>query len=77
MNYDQGSLSQFHHRIRILHCLDADELERAGVFDAYTHRETAEVWRSFRDNPCQFFIRADDETARRLWALVEKREAGK
>ena len=73
MQYEQGSFGQFHNRLRILKNIDADELVEARVMALNDVRE----WASFRDNPFQFFIRADDETARRLWALVEKREAGK
>ncbi len=66
-------LSEFHSRIRLLHNLDFHELVAAGVLDDDAGGEAD--WRSFRDNPCAFFVRVDDITAERLWALCECRSA--
>ena len=55
----------FQEAVRRLHCIDFDPLVAAGIMAADDPR-----WREFRDNPVGFMIRADDETADKLWDLI-------
>ena len=56
-------LNDFINRLRIIASIDADELEDAGIFD----------WKDFQRDPYKWLMRADDEKAAKLWALIEKR----
>tara|TARA_Y100000310_G_scaffold324983_1_gene387689 strand:+ start:982 stop:1203 length:222 start_codon:yes stop_codon:yes gene_type:complete len=51
--------------IKVLHCLDADELE--GCFESW------DEWGRFRDNPSQFLINCDDDQADKIWRAARKR----
>lgn len=62
-------LYQFLNRVRTLYCIDAHELEAAGL------ALSADQWRAFRTNPTGFLVQADDETARKVWSIIEAREA--
>ncbi len=64
------SLRRFHNALRIMNCLDRDELVRGGVLAA----GDGPGWHRFRSNPAIFMVRADDETAARLWRLIEGRQ---
>ncbi len=66
-------LAEFHARLRLLHNLDFRDLVQAGVIDDDEGGEAD--WKSFRQDPARFFIRVDDETAGKLWALCEQRAA--
>ena len=61
-------LAEFHNALRILINLDAHDLEAAGVIK---HGDRAALGR-FRDDPFRWFIRADDETARKLFTMIER-----
>ena len=61
------SLSKFHNALRILRGIDLAELEAAGL------RLPDHIWVQFRDDPYRFFIRADDETAQKIWSIIEQR----
>ena len=62
-------LSEFHNALRILINLDAHDLEAAGIIKRGDHN----AWGTFRRDPFRWFIRADDETARKLFTLIERR----
>lgn len=57
--------ADFHNRMRVLLNIDMHDFVAAGIEPAR--------WEAFRDDPHRFFIRADDETAEKLWSLVEAR----
>lgn len=56
---------QFANRLRILRSIDLHELTEVGF------PETR--WNAFVVDPYNFLIRADDDTAAKLWAIIEKR----
>lgn len=64
------SLRCFHNALRIMHSLDRTELVRGGVIAA----DDGSGWHRFRSNPATFMVKADDETAARLWRLIEGRQ---
>lgn len=76
---DQGFRNQEEHMIdtahdflnalRVLHSIDMDELENAGVI----RKGDLEAWTRFREGPANWAIRADDDKAEKLWALVQRR----
>jgi hypothetical protein len=55
--------------LRILVSLDLPDLTAAGVMRAGDHN----AWGTFRRDPFRWFIRADDETACKVWTLIERR----
>lgn len=61
--------------LKALWFLDRDEFERAvypcGV-DPENHAEATRRWNLFRGDPARFMVRADQDTARRLWSEVER-----
>jgi hypothetical protein len=63
-------MADFHNLLRILVSLDWDDLSAAGIIA----RDDVKAWNSFRNDPFRWFIRADDETARKLWTLIEHRQ---
>lgn len=63
-------LEEFHNALRILTSLDLHDLAAGGVIA----RDDLETWRAFRDDPFRWFIRADDEKARKLFTLIERRQ---
>jgi len=66
------AFDQFHNALRILTSLDKHELIEADVID---HSESDHSkWIAFRDDPFRWFIRADDESATKLWGLIERRQ---
>ncbi len=72
MNMRAKAFDQFHNALRILTSLDKHELIEAGVID---HSESDHSkWIAFRDDPFRWFIRADDESATKLWGLIERRQ---
>lgn len=56
-------MEKFRNNLRILHILPDWEV------DLLAHQI-----REFYINPVQFFIRADDATAKMIWAAIEKRQ---
>lgn len=58
------TLREFHNGLRLLMGLDFSEVQ---------HAITAEQWPSFRDDPHTFFIRADDPTTDKIWAVMKGR----
>ncbi len=57
-------IQEFHNRLRSLHCIEPSEIP--GL--------SADRQRGFATDPVRFFIRCDDETAAKIWALVEARQ---
>lgn len=69
------TLREFHNALRILTSIDRWELEEIGVVKttgAIIKRH--EQWEAFQRDPYRFFIRADNETAEKLWRLIEARQ---
>ena len=62
-------MADFHNMLRIMVSLDLPDLTAAGVIA----RNDLKAWNSFRTDPFRWFIRADDETARKLWTVIERR----
>lgn len=78
--------------LRILVSIDLHELKAEGVFsDARlighkigNHAKGVDLpearawhdWCKFRDDPFRFFLRCDDDTAKRIWSIIIKRQAG-
>lgn len=60
---------EFQNALRVLHNLDFDDLVHAGVMRVDAHR----AWDTFRANPTVWVLRADDDTAEKLWVLVKRR----
>ena len=73
-------LAEFHNGLRLLRSIDLHELQAVGLWtEAHPKTETREAgyawnrWLSFQEQPHDFFIRCDDETAAKIWAAMEKR----
>ncbi|WP_276200247.1 hypothetical protein [Chelatococcus sp. XZ-Ab1] len=62
----------FHNRLRVLLNIERADLVDAGVIRPTDHN----AWGTFHRDPFRFFIRADDATALKLWAIVERRATG-
>jgi hypothetical protein len=62
-------LRGFHNRLRIMIGIDRHELEAAGVIAQGDHN----AWGTFHRDPYRWLIRCDDETAKKLWAVIERR----
>jgi len=63
-------LDEFHNSLRILTSIDMHELEHAGVIT----RGDVNAWGTFRRDPYRWFIRADDEKAAKVWAIILRRQ---
>lgn len=63
------TLEEFHNGLRILLNLERHVLVDAGVL----RPSDVNAWGTFVRDPFRFFIRADDRTAEKLWALMKKR----
>lgn len=66
------NLREFHNALRVLLNLDRDVLVNAAVLVD----DDAVSWALFRRDPFRWFILADDEAVKRLWALMETRMKG-
>ena len=62
-------MAEFHNMLRIMVNLDRPDLEAAGIIPRGDHN----AWGSFRRDPFRWFIRADDQTARKLFTLIQNR----
>ena len=62
-------LAEFHNMLRIMVNLDREDLEFAGIIQRGDHN----AWGTFRRDPFRWFIRADDQTARKLFTLIHNR----
>ncbi len=60
---------EFHNALRVLLNLDRVELERFLVLRKGDHPG----WARFQENPYRFFIKADTETAKNLFVLMQQR----
>jgi len=58
---------EFRNRLCILLSIDEDELHSAGI------KLSDKDWLSFCLDPFRFFLKMDDETADKLWRLIERR----
>lgn len=63
------NLRDFHNGLRIMISIDRDELENADVLARNDHN----AWAAFQRDPYRWMIRADDETAGKLWSIIERR----
>ena len=74
---DTTEMRRFHNFLRTMINIDAAEFIQA-VYGLDTHpsavSEEWAAWTSFRVNPYIWFVRASDEKAKRLWALIEARQ---
>lgn len=66
------TLEQFHNGLRLLRSIDLHELQAVGLWGV-DERNAPDRWAKFRDQPYDFFICCDDETADKIWAAMEKR----
>ena len=70
MNCNNLARDRFFNALRILYSIDEHELVAEGVkFGAY-----GLSWPAFRDNPCRALMRASDDDADRIWAIIERRQ---
>jgi hypothetical protein len=60
---------EFRNRLCILRSIDRHELVGAGILDAYDEP----MWVVFAKDPARWFLLRDDETAEKLWQLIERR----
>jgi hypothetical protein len=63
----------FHNNLRILLNIEFQELVQFKVFN----EEDIDVnskWTAFQRNPFKFFIRADTESANKIWGLIQARQ---
>jgi hypothetical protein len=58
---------EFRNRLCILRSIDEDELRTAGI------KLSDKDWLSFCLDPFRFFLKMDDETADKLWRVIERR----
>lgn len=65
------TLSEFHNALRILTSIDMHELEAAKIIGV----GDINAWGTFRRDPFRWFVRADDKTAEKLFALIQRRAA--
>jgi hypothetical protein len=68
--------AELHNALRILWSIDLFELQEMGLWvdpDSLAMKR----WESFQDNPYEFFIRCDDETADRIWSVIQRRSEKK
>lgn len=64
----QISSQEFHHLIRVLHCIDGWEMD--GILD---HDQQVSLCR----DPIRFFLACDDDTREKLWeAMLERHNRG-
>ena len=73
------TFEQFHNGLRLLRSIDLHELQAEGLWPDLAHESTrvSVSWINFRDSPWNYFIRCDDETAAKIWAVMVKRGATK
>ena len=64
------TFAEFHNALRILTSIDRHELEAAGAMEPGDDK----AWTAFRGDPFRWFIRADDERAGKVWAIIERRQ---
>ena len=66
---EKAEFAEFHNRLRLLLNIDCWELEEAGVIK----KGDRAAWNSFMRDPHRWFIQVNDETAEKLWALMQTR----
>jgi hypothetical protein len=59
-------MSDFRNRVKLMHFIDLHDIVGAGI------EMTAREWASFRDNPFQWFTRAQEADQRKLWLIIER-----
>lgn len=64
--------AEFRNALCILTSIDAHELVEAGVLGR-PGLGRAGMWNDFLANPYRFLLRADDETAAKIWSIIERR----
>lgn len=58
------SFAEFHNALRIMRSIDFHEVEEF---------MPSEDWVDFKRNPTSYFLKADDEKAAMLWAVIRTR----
>jgi len=66
------TFGEFHNGLRIMLAIDMHELEAAGII----RQGDRGAWAEFHRDPFRWFIRADDVSAGKLWAIIERRNRG-
>ena len=59
------TFGEFHNALRIMRCIDFHEVEEFMASEDYV---------DFKRNPANYFLKADDEKAAMLWAVIEARQ---
>lgn len=67
------TLSEFHNALRIMTSIDFSELVNAGVMVESDARGEFCKWEKFRADPYRYLIRADDDTADKIWGIIQAR----
>ena len=67
------TLNEFHNGLRLLRSIDLYELQAQELWREPMSYNDEKSWIKFRDNPHDFLIRCDDNTAAKIWAAMEKR----
>lgn len=73
---DNPAFNRFSNALRILLCIDRDELTAAGI-TLHDHNHNDNGWANFRRDPYRWFIQASDDDAARLWGIIEKRQSAR
>lgn len=60
----------FHNRLRILMCIDKQELVEAGVLAD----DDTLWWKEFQNDPYRTFVRCNDETCTKLFGIIQRWE---
>ncbi len=66
-----ASLREFHNLLRIMLNIGSYEIEEAGIFPT----DSDDEFITFRRDPYRWFIHAEDDKARKMWALIQKRNS--
>lgn len=64
------TFDEFHNALRIMASLDEHELVAASVIES----DDKGAWGDFTADPYRWFIRAADQDAVKLWALIQSRQ---
>ena len=72
------TFDRFHNALRIMKSIDLHELQAVGLFCGAVkpnrEHDDWEHWETFRDDPLRFFITCDDETALKIFSVIESRQ---
>lgn len=66
------TFEEFHNALRIMRSIDLHELQAVGLWTDDV--KLGHQWIQFRNDPYNFFTRADEDTARKIWQVIENRQ---